>query len=232
MQEAGRSNNSIDKVLSIQFQLDGLSFFSHLHKRYSFQPMIDGMDIRAVISKECAAEGYEVIYLYHNSLEYVMIPKMLYDSGMNESYLQAKGIALGDGREIYVAIIKDIVYLSVLESCSVPQGVDGLIVAPLIAKLVAANSCLQIKTQLSYVIVDSVIHIVRTKAGVMNLCESLPIVSPSDVLFFIRTAMQGESSKRLPLVSLYEVGEFALTDGNRKGERIEKMVTEQYLDIV
>ncbi len=231
MLEAGKSNSISNKILSIQLLLGGLSFYSVSEKKYSYQQLFEGMTPSQAIDTEVLRGGYDTVFIYHNTLQYVMIPEPLFDDNMSEAYLQAKGIVIDEGSQLFKYQHNGIVYLSLLDRGAVPQNSGEVIVLPVIAKCVGAGA-LSGENALYYIIENNIINITHYEGGVMQFCESLPIVSKSDTIFFINSLVKRYGSgKQFSIVSLFESGDNVISPSHHKKLKIREIEQEQYIEI-
>lgn len=184
MQEVGKVKITCGRILSIQSQLGGLSFYCRRDKKYSFRQIRDIADIAPVITKELFGEDYDEVNFYHNSLDYIIIPRELFDENMCDAYLLSKGIVQSDNKVISVTLTDSLAYVSMIERDIL---VDNIIVNvfPIVAKtfLFCSNYDCDI---ISYVIVDNILHISYGEGHMIKFCDSLPLVSVNDFEFFCR----------------------------------------------
>lgn len=231
MQEVGKTKINGLKILSIQFQLGGLSFYCGRDKKYSFRQMRDNDEITPVIVKEIHGESYDVVNYYHNSPNYIIIPRELFDENMCDAYLLTKDIKPASNEIISVTLTADLAYVSCVKGdFSTIDGVE-VNVYPIVAKCYHFCSGYE-SNVIAYVIEDNMLHICYFGDGKVRFCETLPLVSSSDFEFFLDSMMRRFGLKKgAKIISLYENGAFVARQDVLTRYAIKSISKEDYFQI-
>lgn len=232
MQVAGKNNNCAERILSIHLLMGGLSFYCSVKNKYSSRKLSPDSSLAAVIREELGEESYDMINIYHNSLDYIIIPEVLFEADMSDAYLMAKGISASPDTLIHIAEVSDKVYLSCtpeLLSNSPSLVVNTL---PLIAKAIC-HSTLGEKLRMSYILQDSKLHIAVAEGESLLFAESFPLVSSNDTDFYLSSVIDKYSSKRIKpeCFSLFESSENSVSKAFKEQYKVQIVSKENFLNI-
>lgn len=230
MQEVGRANSTCGKILSIQSQLGGLSFYSREDKRYDFRAIRGEDEICDTIVNEMSKECYDEINFYHNSLDYIIIPRELFDENMSDAYLLTKNIVPSQEQTITITLRDELAFISVIRRDAIVVGTP-FVVFPLVAKCIA--NCKDFRDDvLSYIIEDDMLHIAFGAGKVLKFCETLPLTTESDFEFFIEKLRKNfHLKKELKMISLYENGIYSVSPSLCAAYGIKKMIKANYFEL-
>lgn len=231
MQEVGKTRTTCGKILSIQSQLDGLSFYCGNDKKYSYiETRRVGASEASVIVKEIEGEEYEQINYYHNSSNYILLPRPLFDENMCDAYLLTKGIAATQDEVIRVTLTTDLACISLIDKAMNDIN-PHFNVLPLIAKCYhyGVNS---VGETIAYIIVDGLLHLCYSKGKVVQFCETLPLDSSSDFEFFLGEVIRKYNLKKnYKIEQLFSVGSYLVGSETIDRYNIFKMVQENYNEL-
>ncbi|MEG0500216.1 MAG: DUF3822 family protein, partial [Rikenellaceae bacterium] len=205
MQEVGKIRTTCGKILSIQSQLGGLSFYCGADKKQYHISVDNTAEAAVVIAREIAADSYDHIDYFHNSLDYILIPRSLFDENMCDAYLLTKGIQQKTGDVIRVTLTADVAYIS-LVSGEINAVTTCCNVFPVIAKCYKYCSTIDGR-RIAYVLEDGLLHVCYSDSLQVLFCESLPLTSASDFEFFL-----GEIVRRYDLRGDYFIDQLFSSD--------------------
>lgn len=226
MQEVGKTRTTCGKILSIQSQLGGLSFYCGADRRYN-QIQITKERINETITKEIGSESYDHIDYYHNSPDYIIIPRPLFDENMCDAYLLTKGIEQQAGDVIRVTLTADVAYVSLIDG-ELNNVTTCCNIFPVIAKCYKYCSASS-GHLIAYVLIDDMIHICYSESGIIKFCESLPLITPSDLEFFLGTLITKYNLTAYKIEQLFYAGNFKIMVTPQY--KIDKLSQEKYLEI-
>lgn len=233
MQVAGKSNSTVTKILSIQLQLGGLSFYCGEEGKFIFRQLKEEGKYSAgsIISNEILLDSYDLINFFSNTLDFVIIPVALFDENMCEAYLQAKSIEIKENSEIKYSLRDDVVYISVIDKDILPKMDFAIDFFPLIAKLFTFANTYETNS-IYFAILDDILHLCCSLDDKIILCESYPLISSSDVEFYISMVKNRYyNNKAHDLVLLYNEGDFAFEPTTLKRLRVKNIVKESFFEL-
>ena len=231
MQEAGNNISFQDKKLSIQLLLNGLYFYSNEDNKYTFRQIKNQMEVVSEIKKEISNDKFETVSLCHNSIHYIIVPSVLFDEQMCEAYLQSKNIIPQDNQTIKHVTIGQYTYISIIDNdiCQILAGeAEKFDVLPTIASVISYSENLNCDN-ITLIVKDDLIHIAYHENKLMMFCETLPIVSDTDIDFFISKVLSDNSPRKsLKVVSLFETEKKELNSDIISKYNIERLTKDNF----
>ena len=231
MQETGNNPIFCGKKLSIQLLLDGLCFYSNEKNQYTLRHTKNKTEINEIIKQGISVDEFDEINLYHNSLDYIIVPDILFDENMCEAYLQSKGITLCENQSIKYTTIEQYTYISIIDNgiFDILSGKSKIVrVLPVIASVISYSENLGCDN-IALIVKDNFIHIAYNENKLMMFCETLPIVSDTDIDFFIgKIISENSPRKNLKVVSLFEIGEGQLSKDIITKYNIERLTKDKF----
>lgn len=230
MQEVGRVNSACSKILSIQSQLGGLSFYNKENKKYGFSAIRAEEEISDVIRSEMSKECYDEINFYHNSPDYIIIPRELFDENMSDAYLLTKNIIPSPQQTITITLRDELAFISLVGRDMIVKELP-FVVFPIVAKCIA--NCKDFSYDvISYVIEDDMLHLAYGTGKMLKFCESLPLAAESDFEFFIDKLVTSFNLKKdMKIISLYENGVYTVSQNVCIKYGIKKMIKANYFEL-
>lgn len=226
MQEVGKTRTTCGKILSIQSQLGGLSFYCGADKRYN-QIQIAKEKINETIAKEIEGESYDHIDYFHNSPNYIIIPRPLFDENMCDAYLLTKGIEQQAGDVIRVTLTAEVAYISLIDG-ELNEVTTCCNIFPIIAK--CYKYCPTAGgNYIAYILMDNILHVCYSESGNIKFCESLPLITPNDLEFFLGSIIKKYNLTTYTIEQLFHTGDFKIPINIKY--KIVKQSQEKYLEI-